>query len=113
MKGVRIMVCIEEMHDAIIRSISVSFDDSAASFDIDYYKSKDDKNRTPITIKFKDVYAFASMLDLKKIKSNSWAGNINYWVSGDEKSPFYFYLSDGCISVLAASIEIDERRVLI
>jgi hypothetical protein len=95
-----------ELHDAILKDIRIDIVASSVYIDIDYYINSNKKHRAPATIALGGVSNFSCTLDVRSIKNNAWAGNINYWVRGSRDSPFYFYFVDGCVSVHADTVEI-------
>lgn len=90
-----------ELHDALIKDLKIDFKENEALLLVEFYKTESDKARTPIEIKFEGVRFLSGMCDFPALKKNAFAGNINYWTPGETT---YFYLTDGCISIVANSV---------
>lgn len=88
-----------ELHDANLRSISVDCAQKQVKLLLSVFVDITDRARKDVEICFDDVESFSSTVDLARMKKNSFAGNVNYWIVGDERSPTYIYLTDGLIAI--------------
>ena len=98
-----------ELHDALIENLSIDFAAGSAAIHIAYYSGSDSRERVRGTLLFEDIEAISQIVGIARLRQNSVAGNISYWVPGASGEATYIYLADGCIAITARTVRLDER----
>lgn len=99
-----------ELHDALITNAAIDYKKKSLIIGIQYYKSHEDKDRSPANLYFEDVTWFSQNSDLDAIQRNTFAGHVNHWVPAQNGGTTYIYLVAGCISVTSGSVKISETN---
>jgi hypothetical protein len=69
-----------ELHDALIENISTDFATGSVRIDVAYYTTPDSRQRSRAAFVFEDVESISQISNVARIRQNSFAGNVNYWV---------------------------------
>jgi len=100
------MINIEEieLHDALLKSVSCDCVAATVQIALEFYELNASVRRG-LTLLFSGVDAFTQMLSMERMKINSFAGTVNYWIP-EQNGTTYIYLSDGCIMIAAERISV-------
>lgn len=98
-----------ELHDSVLRAVDLDLTRQIALIKLDCYLKPNASMRTPIALQFKGVQDVTCTGDWDQLKTNSKAGNVNYWVPNKGAKPTFIYLNDGCITIRAKSIQLLKR----
>ena len=100
-----------ELHDAIVKSISADCTLNTVIIDVDFYKSKDDDNRTPALIIFDRVDSLSQVTNFGALQKNAFAGHINEWVPAPAQGngTTYIDMVGGCIAINAKTVRFDSQ----
>lgn len=90
-----------DLHDALLNRASLDVVNNALELEISFYASDQANERTPARFKFQNVQSIQSLCDLASMAKNKFAGNINCWHIGDDGTPTYIYLNEGCLIIMA------------
>ena len=97
-----------ELHDAVIKRMSVDYEAGTLRIDMDYYPDPvSSSERAPLIILFSDVEKISGIADFVNLKDNSSAGNVSNWHPSTKSGTTYIYLTSGLLAVGAQSIEIE------
>jgi hypothetical protein len=95
-----------ELHDAVLKAVEFDLARQTAVIKLDCYLKPQASTRTPMRLQFKGVQEVTCTADWDQLKSNSKAGNVNYWLPNKGAKPKFIYLNDGCITVRATGIRL-------
>jgi hypothetical protein len=93
-----------ELHDALLKKMDIDYAAKTAKIDLEYYESRDDSKRKPLSIMFEGVKSFSQISNFGRLLKNASAGNVNYWHPYQNGDETFIYLSDGCIAITASKI---------
>lgn len=97
-----------ELHDAVIKRMSVDYEAGTLQIDMDYYPVLGHSSeRAPLIISFSGVEKISGIADFVNLKDNSSAGNVGYWHPSTKSGTTYIYLISGLLAIDAKSIEIE------
>jgi hypothetical protein len=97
-----------ELHDALIKSLSVDFESEVVRVEIEFYPDSETAQRVSAVLVFEGVTSVSNILDLARTRSGRIAGNVNYWVP-NEVGTTYLYLVDGCVAVTAKAVRFVRK----
>lgn len=95
-----------ELHDALLKSMNVDYNLKRVTVELDFYEDSSDSHRKSASIIFEGVKSIAEICNLDRLQDNARAGNVNYWVPGQADDTTYVYLVDGCLAILAKTVEV-------
>ena len=103
-----------ELHDGVIKIMTVDYTTGSIGIEIEYFRSAESTVRTGALIEFSNVLAESTIINLKDLKDNSSAGNINYVRTEKGEGKYfktYIYLVNGCIEIVAENINLVDRGI--
>lgn len=95
---------LDALHDAVLKGSVIDYVTRTVTIDIEFYVSKDDRDRRPGKIIFDGVESVSQVTNLIALEMHESAGNVVQWVPGDADGTTY-------IDVIGGSFAISARRV--
>lgn len=97
-----------ELHDALLKSTCIDYTDGTVEIGFEFYASADDSSRKSVSVVFEGVESMSQIADLEALKKNAFAGNVTYWLPGENGATTYIYLTDGCLAIKAKQIRVSR-----
>jgi hypothetical protein len=98
-----------ELHDAVIKSMRVDYEEKSVVIELDFYASDDAKHREPVSLMFHEVSSISKICDLNALRDNAYAGNVVYWHPSPSSGTTFIYLTEGCIAITSARVTVCPR----
>jgi hypothetical protein len=95
-----------ELHDALLKGMNIDYISKRVTVELDLYEDSHDSHRKSASIIFEGVKSISEICNLDRLQDNAKAGNVNYWVPDQSNGTSYIYLVDGCLAILAKTVEV-------
>ncbi len=99
-----------ELHDALLKSMAVNYTARSITISVDYYKSKDDRDRKPALIIFDAVESLSDVSNFDGLNSFVSSGNVVQWVPAKGSGTTYIDLTGGCIAINAKKVRFKPEK---
>lgn len=97
-----------ELHDALLKSTIIDYTSKIIEVQLELYLNTKDSKRRPFSIIFEGVESISQIANLERLSQNAFAGNVNYWQPEQNGGTTYIYLTDGCIAIKSAKLQLKE-----
>jgi hypothetical protein len=98
-----------ELHDAIVVDASIDYAAKRLTLRLDIYEEASYSHRTPIELVFNEMTSLSHVVDFDRLEANRFAGNVNYWLPGNDQAQTYIYLTDGVIAIGCRQPPVAQR----
>jgi hypothetical protein len=94
-----------DYHDAILKSLDVSYELSVVSLRVEVYGENKSQERSRVDIRFEKVKSFNVISNFIDVSNGSSFGNINY-ITRSDSGYVYIYLSNGVLEIISEEVQI-------
>jgi hypothetical protein len=99
-----------DLHDALLKSMSVDYAARSITLSVDFYKSKDERDRKPALIIFDEVESLSQVSNFNALHKWRTTGNIVQWVPAKRSGTTYIDVIGGCIAVNAKKVRFKRQK---
>lgn len=86
-------------HDSQVRSIHIDPEKGTVTVCLHSYPSEQASERILIAVHFSNVTQVNMLADMRAMKENASAGNVQFWSIAEGAGTSYFYVTHGCLAI--------------